>query len=161
MMTRVTLHAPDDRRNIHEWWRVRDEGTGKVTMTWKRNDSDTVDGTRELEIEVSNFETAVQILLTTGLELVARQESYRETWVKDEVEVVIDEWPGLRPFIEIEGPGNHLVEAAAKALGFSMDQAIFGGVGKIYQMELGYVPEVVNNWPVISFVNPPKRLGHG
>jgi hypothetical protein len=71
--------------------------------------------------------------------------------------VVIDEWPGLNPFIEIEGPSVAAVEQAAAALGFDMDDAVYGGVGKVYQTELGYVPEAVNNWPIISFANPPTR----
>lgn len=158
MMTRATLHAPADRRNIHEWWRVRDEGTGITTMTWKKTDADTIDGTQELEIVVSDFETAVQILITTGLELVARQESRRETWTRGDIEVVIDEWPGLNPLMEIEGPTAELVEQAAHELGLSMSNAVFGGVGKVYHLELGYVPEAVNNWPVISFANPPTRI---
>jgi adenylate cyclase class 2 len=158
MMTRATLHTPADRRNIHEWWRVRDEGNGRITMTWKRTDSNEVDGTQELEIEVSDFEMAVTLLMTTGLLLVARQETKRETWYLDDIEVVIDTWPGLKPFIEIEGSTIDGVARAASKLGFNMDQAVFGGVGNVYQRELGFIPEAVNHWPLITFSNPPRRV---
>ncbi len=158
MMTRAALHAPADRRSIHEWWRVRDEGNGTVTMTWKRTDDDRVDGTQELEIEVSDFEGAIALLATTGLLVVARQETKRETWQLDDIEVVIDTWPGLNPFIEIEGPTIGDVTRAAFELGFNMDQAVFGGVGNVYKIELGFVPEAVNNWPLITFANPPRRV---
>lgn len=157
IMNRATFHGAGDRRNMHEWWRVRDEGNGKITMTWKHTDSHTVDGTRELETTVGDFETTIEILTKTGLTLVARQETARETWVRDQVEIVIDEWPGLNPFIEVEGPTREMVEQAAHALGYDMQTAVFGGVGNVYQIELGYVPEAVNNWPVITFANPPRR----
>lgn len=161
LMTRATLHQPAERRNIHEWWRVRNEGDGRVTMTWKKTVSHTVDGTQELEVEVSDFETAIKILAQTGLMVVARQETARETWRRGDVEVVIDEWPGLNPFVEIETPDQPGTERAAQELGFDMQDAVFGGVGNVYQIELGYVPEVVNNWPVITFDNPPTRLVMG
>lgn len=158
MMTRATLHAPADRRSIHEWWRVRDEGDGRVTMTWKRTDADRVDGTQELEIEVSDFEGAIALLMTTGLLVVARQETKRETWHRDDIEVVIDTWPGLNPFIEVEGATVDAVTRSAFELGFDMVDAVFGGVGNVYKIELGYVPEAVNNWPLITFENPPRRV---
>lgn len=67
LMKRATFHAPADRRNMHEWWRVRDEGDGRVTMTWKRTDAHSVDGTKEIEIEVNDYEQAIVLLTTTGL----------------------------------------------------------------------------------------------
>jgi hypothetical protein len=31
------------------------------------------------------------------------QETYREVWeMNNEIEIMIDEWPGMSPFIEIE-----------------------------------------------------------
>lgn len=157
IMHRATLHQPPERRNIDEWWRVRDEGNGRITMTWKKTENQTVDGTAELETTIGDFGTAIDILAKTGLIVVARQETARETWVKDTIEVVIDEWPGLNPFIEIEGPTTAQVQAAAQNLGFALEEAVFGGVANVYQIELGYLPEIVNNWPVISFNHPPRK----
>jgi adenylate cyclase, class 2 len=140
LMNRATLHKAGQYRNIHEWWRVRDEGTGIITMTWKHNEVDAVDGTRELEIQVSDFETAVQFLITTGLELVARQESRRETWTQEGIEVVIDEWPGLNPFIEIEGASVEAVTKAAHDLGFDMKDAVFGASATSTKSNWGMCP---------------------
>lgn len=128
-------------------------------MTWKCTDADTVDGTREVEIEVSDFETAVRMLETTGLMVVARQETRRETWIKGNVEVVIDEWPGIKPFIEIESSDVTAVHHAAQELVFDMNNAVFGAVAQVYQRELGHSPDDVNNWPLITFDNPPKKAG--
>jgi adenylate cyclase class 2 len=157
MMTRVTLHEPHENRNKSQWWRVRDEGTGRITMTWKCTDANTVDGTREVEIEVSHFETAVRMLETTGLQVIARQETRRETWINGNIEVVIDEWPGINPFIEIESSDVTAVQNAAQELGFDMNDAVFGAVAQVYERELGHTPDVVNNWPLITFENPPKK----
>jgi adenylate cyclase, class 2 len=156
LMTRVTLHKPDYDRVSHEWWRVRDEGDGVITMTYKRTDADTLDGTREIETTVGHFEQAISMLESTGLKRVAFQETRRETWHQGPIMITIDEWPGLKPFIEIEGTDRPSVENAARLLGFDPDRAVFGGVGNIYQLELGIAAGDVNNYAEILFSNPPR-----
>jgi adenylate cyclase, class 2 len=155
LMTRVTLHRHDSERMVHEWWRVRDEGNGVITMTYKRTDTDSVDGTREIETTVGNFDQAIALLESTGLKRVAFQETRRETWRLNNIIITIDEWPGLKPFIEVEGPDKASVETAASDLGFDPAVAVFGGVGNIYQIELGLIPGDVNNYASITFANPP------
>lgn len=161
LMTRVSLHQPPERHNIHEWWRVRNEGDGTITMTYKRTDADTLDGTREIEIQVDDFDRAIAILESTGVQRVAFQETYRETWRLNTIEVCLDEWPGLNPFIEIEGPNGANVETAARELGFDPATAVFGGVGKIYHTELGLNEHDINSMFEIVFSNPPQaKSGH-
>ena len=157
LMTRIALHRPDyATRTTHEWWRVRDEGNGHTTMTYKRTDADTLSGTKEIEISVSDFASAVALLKSTGLEQSAIQESRREIWERDNVMICLDVWPGLSPFVEIEGPSEDSVHSAARDLGFDPADAVFGAVGNIYEIELGYPPAEVNLWPEIRFNNPPQ-----
>jgi hypothetical protein len=61
------------------------------------------------------------------------QESRRETWRFGEVEIVIDEWPWMPPYIEIEGSNEGAVKSAAEKLGYNWGDAVFGGTDVIYQ----------------------------
>lgn len=105
-MKRKTFHPLSTDKN--EWFRVRKE-FGKITMTYKCIHSNNLSGTEEVEIIVDDFNNATEMLLKTGLRNTSTQENLREIWVLGEVEVCIDTWPGLRPYIEIEAPTEELV----------------------------------------------------
>lgn len=73
--------------------RVRKAGD-RVYMTYKdRPGGDTVDGTVEIELTVSGFDTAVLFLETLGYPAYRHQEKKRHTFILDEVMVEIDTWP--------------------------------------------------------------------
>ena len=80
----------------NEWFRIRQE-SDKITMTYKCIHNDSIDG-----VEEHDFDAAAQILEKTGLKNTSTQENYREIWKNDEIEICIDTWPGLAPYIEIE-----------------------------------------------------------
>jgi adenylate cyclase class 2 len=133
LMRRVTIEN-DRLVEKNAFVRVRDEGD-RVTMTYKQFDSLSVDGAKEIEIVVSDFDTAVQLLDATGLPSQSFQESKRETWQLGEVEIVLDEWPWLKPYIEIEAGSETLVQDTAKRLGFDWNEAAFGDVMVAYRAE--------------------------
>jgi adenylate cyclase class 2 len=112
---------------------VRDEGD-KVTLTYKQSsNSSVITDTIESEVVVSNFEDTVAILEAAGLPSQSYQETRRETWRLDDVEVVLDEWPWLDPLLEIEGPSEDSVKATAARLGFDWSEALIGSVTQAYQ----------------------------
>lgn len=81
-----------------------------------------------------------------------------EGWLYDGVEITIDTWPGLEPFVEIEGPSEEAVRKVSSELGLDYAQALFGAVDVVYEKKLGIPPEVINmNTPEITFENPPKK----
>ncbi len=145
--------------------RVRDEGN-RVTMTYKQfDDADSIHGVREIETEVGDFETAVAILEQTGLSKDTYQETKRETWQLEDVEVVLDVWPWIDPFIEIEGPSEMAVRKTAEALGFDWSDAIFGGVASVYVQKYrnmgdsATAAEIINRkTPFIRFEDPVPEL---
>lgn len=155
LMVRVTFSLPGVSMEI-KWARVRKEYQ-KVTMALKEVTSQEIVGTKEVEVEVDDFERAVTFLKEIGLYQKAWQENKREKWEKDGVEVTIDTWPGLEPFCEIEGPDRDTVENIAGLLGFNMEDALFGSVAKVYERELGIPYEVVVHLPEITFSNPPQK----
>ncbi|MDR2901951.1 MAG: CYTH domain-containing protein [Lactobacillales bacterium] len=133
MMRRAMVKTHEMYEN-ESFLRIRDEGD-KVTMTYKQFDANAVDGCRELEITVSDFDKAVLLTRLIGMPQATYQESKRETWEMDGVEIVIDEWPWIKPYIEIEGKSESALRAAAAKLGFDWRAAIFGSVMRAYEAE--------------------------
>ena len=81
----------------------------------------------------------------------AYQESKRELWVFDEVEITIDEWPFLEPFVEVEGISEEIVKSISEKLNFDWQEAIFGAAGKVYNKKYGIEEEKVNTMPELVF----------
>lgn len=131
---RRALIETDEMRLHHAFYRIRDEGD-KVTLTFKQFTENSLTGAKEHEIIVSDFDTTVAILAEAGLRYHTFQESKRETWRYNNVEVVIDEWPWINPYIEIEGGSEEAVRTAASELGFDWSEAMFGSVDVIYQRD--------------------------
>jgi adenylate cyclase class 2 len=119
------------------WVRLRDEGT-RCTLTLKQvTDSTTIDGTTEIETEVTDLQAMSEIPQRIGLREVRYQENYREEWRLAQVVFDFDTWPGLPTFVEIEGPDEASVRQAAAAVGLDFALARFGSVDEIYQSEIG------------------------
>ncbi|MBC8495080.1 class IV adenylate cyclase [archaeon] len=123
------LMSRKQRRNIYffkpkehaTWLRLRDQGD-KSTLTIKKLDSYTIDGAKELEVEVSDFEKTDQILRKLGFESALYQENKRESYSLNGADVEIDSWPKIPPYLEIEGSSIEEIEAIVKLLGFDMSQ---------------------------------------
>lgn len=134
MMRRSLIEEPHHKA-VNGFIRVRDEGD-KVTMTYKQKDDEfDLHGTKEIEVTVSDFDKTVELLKIAGWPPVTYQESKRETWEIGDVEVVLDEWPWIQPYIEIEGPSEERVREVADQLGFKWEDAAIGSVDVIYERE--------------------------
>lgn len=132
MMRRVIIE-PESLAGRDAFLRLRDEGD-KVTMTFKEFAEVDKSDVKEIEVTVSDFDATLEMLNELGLHYRSFQESKRETWLLNEdVEVVIDEWPWLEPYIEIEGTSEAAIKQAAKALGFDWAQGVFGHVDFVYK----------------------------
>ena len=158
LMKRIVFYTGE-----HSFARVRDEGGGKIVMTYKNVfDEDSILGTKEVNVVIDNYENGILFLKGCGLKAKAEQESYRETWVYDggfgETEICIDTWPWIPTFIEIEGPSEAAVWNTTEALGLSREKAKFGSADTIYQHYHGVDPDVVNlHTPKILFdMEPPE-----
>lgn len=154
LMRRVVIETPELREK-YAFVRIRDEGD-KITITYKQFDSLSVDGAKEIEVTTSNFEDTVALFEAAGLKSNSFQESKRETWKVGSVEVVLDEWPWLNPYIEIEGESEDALRDVAKRLGFSWEDAIFGGVTIAYRAAYPHLDlnTTMAKVPVIKFGDP-------
>lgn len=139
LMKRALVEEPHHEAE-HSFIRIRDEGD-KVTLTFKRRadkDASTIDGVKEIEVGVSDFDATVELFSEAGWKYKTFQESKRETWKLDDVEVVIDEWPWLKPYIEIEGPSEVAVKKAAEKLGLDWADVMVGHIDGVYARQYDF-----------------------
>jgi len=138
------------------WIRVRQEAD-KVTMGFKQRESETADGMREIEFDVSDYEKACEFLEAVGLKTKAVQESKREVWRLDDCEVTLDEWPWIPPYIEVEGPNERAVRGASAELGLTYEAAIFDSIDGVYLKYFDVTRTEISTVP-IAFGPVPEWL---
>ena len=141
----------------HSFVRVRDEGNC-ITMTYKYFADISLSGAKEINLIVNNYNNAVNLVKACGLQIKAHQETLREEWQLDDVELDIDTWPGLPTYVEIEGPSEASVKTAAAKLGFDYKDAQVGAVDQIYHFYYGVSQDEVNNCAEIVFEKLPVFL---
>jgi adenylate cyclase class 2 len=128
---RVVLDYPDWRLNTDKSWvRVRDEGD-RVTLSFKKrlepgeagvNDKSMI----EHEVVVSSFEETIELLHQIGMIDKFYEENRRVQFKLDNVELDIDYWPQLKPYLEIEADTWDQVDAMIAKLGLdSADKKIY------------------------------------
>ena len=163
LMRRAIVDHADLRlqKDKNGYIRVRDEGD-KVTLTYKQFDALSIDGAKEIELTVSSFSDAIAFLEAAGLIVRSFQESKRETWTLDEAEVVIDEWPWLKPYIEVEADDEVTLKNAAERLGFDWASAVHGDVMVAYRAEYPHLSldDTIGTLAEVRFGTPlPALLG--
>ena len=160
LMRRFIIETPD-MHDKDAFLRVRDEG-GKVAMTYKQFDAHSVDGAKEIELSIDSFDEGVSMARTLCpvSNRTSYQESRRETWKLDQTEIVLDEWPWVKPYIEIEGESEERLREVAAKLGLSWDDAVFGDVMAAYRAEYPHLTEkdTVGNIPEVRFGDPLPDL---
>ena len=136
LQRRVNMDYPDKRLALTEggWIRLRDEGQGEITLTYKRRLNDSVEAAEETSVSVASFDDGKAFLCAIGIAIKSEQESKRESWDLNGVQIDIDTWPWLPVSVEIEGKDAESVETAARDLGFDMKTALFGPINNYYQL---------------------------
>lgn len=158
LMRRVTFDLAD--RSLHAdgaWLRVRDEGD-RITLSYKRHSGRGIHDVEDITVTVDDFDQSVTLLERIGMVRKSYQETRRETWRLGEVEVTIDWWPWIEPFVEVEGPSENAVRLATKQLGFDWSTAVFGGVAPVYMDAFDVTEDFINQWPEYRFGPRPKEF---
>lgn len=158
LMRRVTIDN-DFMKSKDAFLRVRDEGN-RTTMTYKQFDELSASGAKEIEVIVNDFEDTVHLLENAGLVSGSFQESKREQWRYGNTEIVLDEWPWLDPYIEIEGEDEDALQNMARLLDLDWKDAIFGDVMAAYRKQYSHLTEkdTVGNLPEVRFDSPLPKL---
>ncbi|MNX71504.1 CYTH domain protein [compost metagenome] len=158
LMKRVTIDSSEMKAK-NAFVRVRDQGD-KVTLTYKQFDELSVNGAKEIEVTVSNFDETIGLFAAAGLPHGSFQESKRETWKLGSTEIVLDAWPWLNPYIEIEGESEDDVMAIATQLGLNWSDAVFGDVMAAYRVQYPHLGlnDTVGNISEVRFDDPLPEL---
>ena len=131
---RVVFKLPKGHEDMNKFVRVRDE-QDKITMSFKSVNAGGckgIEGQKEICLLVDSFENAIEFLRAIGCQDLAFQENKREIWQTGNTEIMIDEWPFLEPYVEIESENEDAVREVAEKLGFDYSKAMFCSTGKIY-----------------------------
>ena len=127
----------------NKWIRLRTNGITN-TLTIKEKKDYTEHGTKELEIEVSSIEDTDKILEKLGYTKRSIQENKRIRYILNDVEIDIDTWPHLNPYVEFEGNSEEKIKEVVEMLSLDYSKCITDNVQDIY-MSLGYTQEDLNN----------------
>lgn len=114
------------------WIRLRSNGK-ETTLTIKNIEAKTVDGTKELEIVVDDFDNTNLILERLGYKNRGYQENKRTQYILDGVEIDLDRWPLIPEYMEIEGKDEEAVYETLDKLGISKDKIVTLDVLSIYK----------------------------
>lgn len=114
-----------------KWIRLRTNGI-KSTLTIKDLVTSKIDGTRELEIEVDDFDNTNKILEELGYTPRNYQENRRIQYKLDGVEIDIDYWPMIPTYLEIEGSSEEEVYKTVEKLGYKAEDITTRDVEGIY-----------------------------
>ncbi|MCU0679830.1 MAG: CYTH domain-containing protein [Planctomycetes bacterium] len=161
LQKRVVFNLPKGHEGEHTFIRVRDE-QDKITMSYKEVfSSGHIEDQKEICLTVDNFQEAVLFLRTIGCQEKSYQETKRELWNLNGVEITIDEWPFLEPVIEIEGKNEAEVQSVCEQLGFDYSQAHFGSISKQYVDKYHISYEIINQkMPRLTFEDENPFLSY-
>jgi len=153
LMKRTVFNLPASHEINGGWLRVRDEG-GKTTMSLKVVEAGRIENQKETCLIVDDYQRAVNLLEYIGCARKSYQETKRELWILDNVEITIDEWPFLEPFVEVEGASEEEVKQISEKLGFNYSSALFCSVDILYSKKYNISEEAVNKESLITFDIP-------
>jgi adenylate cyclase class 2 len=130
--------------DMTKWIRLRDTGT-ETTLCVKEIRSDSIDGTLEVETAVGDFTATNDMLRMLGFTPKSYQENRRTSFVLDDVQLELDEWPQIPPYMEIEGRTKEDVLRVAALLGYDEEQLTGENTMKVYArygIDLADIPDL-------------------
>lgn len=125
--------------NFSKWIRLRQTGD-ETTITIKRivnsKGEYELDAVNELEINVPSIEDGKQLLEDLGYFFARHQIKMRIAYDYKNTEIVIDKWPRLKPYVEVEGPTKEEIDEVVLMLGYNTEDAIVINTDDVYS-EIG------------------------
>lgn len=141
-----------EKISSNSWIKLR-TNPKHTTLSYKEKVDNQPGGILRTDIVIDSFDAALELLEKLGMFLKSFQESRREMWRVGDVEVSLNEWPWLTPYMKIVASEESAVRDVCARLGFEWSQAIFGDTTLAYvaeypgiRLELGeniaHMPEV-------------------
>ena len=116
----------------NSWIRLRTNGI-ETTLTIKEIVSKEIDGTKECEITVSDFDKTDELLNKLGYFARSKQENRRIRFVLDSVEIDIDFWPMIPAYIEFEADSEEKIKDVCDKLDINFNNLTTLDVQSIYK----------------------------
>lgn len=138
------------------WVRLRDEGD-QVMLAFKKrlgvaaHDGSTSDlGMQEIEVKVSDYDKTALLLQSIGMVLKFAQEKRRTRWVLGDIQFDLDEWPRLKPYLEIESTSWEKVDEGARIVGLDPASKKLFSTTQVYALngirDKDYVSMTFGEW---------------
>nr|MBQ0091539.1 CYTH domain-containing protein [Candidatus Enterousia merdequi] len=124
--------------NPNKWVRLRDTN-GNVTLTVKHvfdKNTDSIQKVAEYEIKVDSVDEADRLLVALGFAKRNVQEKIRTQYRYKNAEIDIDQWPRLRPYIEIESDDTGLYQEIIDGCGLGDKKIVSCNTEDLYR-EIG------------------------
>lgn len=119
-----------------KWIRLRKSGN-LTTITIKKvvngHGIYQLDAVKEFEIPVPSLEDGEELLANLGYFFARHQVKMRLTYNYKNAEIVIDKWPRLAPYLEIEAPSKEEIEEVILMLGYKLEDAIVMNTDDVYK----------------------------
>lgn len=156
-MRRTVVDSVNNKSLKCDYIRVRDEGNLiRISAKTHARPDGKVSDQKEVDIVVSDYDKSVEIFKLMGFTIDRYQETLRETWTYKNAEIVIDTWPGLSTYSEIEAGSEEEVKQIAKELGFNWENKIITGAAYVYSKVYGIsVEDAIEKLSFITFENNP------
>lgn len=109
-----------------------------VILTYKKHRQDiNTPEAEEIEFEISDINSAKNLLEAIGLRAFRQQEKKRRSFKKGDVIVDIDSWPQVPVYLEIEARDEELLKETAKLLNLDWKDAIYENAGNLIEKYYG------------------------
>ncbi len=116
---------------------------------------------QELEITVSDFETALHMCEALGFQVQMMYEKFRTTYRLNSVEAALDETP-LGNFLEIEGPDAESIHRLADQLGLDWERRSLDSYTMLFEharANLGFAFRDLSFENFTGMMVPPEAMG--
>lgn len=135
----------------NKWIRLRTNGI-ETTLTIKEIVDNGIEGTNELEIVVSDFDGANEILNKLGYFARGKQTNRRIRYILDNVEIDIDFWPLIPTYVEFEAESVDKIEKLCKKLDIDFNSLTTMSVPEVYD----YYGHNVRTCPKINLLEQDR-----
>ncbi len=125
MLEETIIYDPEFKwRDEQRFVRLRKQGD-KIKLSYKEHQEHTVDGTYEIEFEISDYKKAELLFEKIGLKPYRHQQKYRHTFILNGVTFDIDTWPKIPSYVELEGYSEEELKKAAILVGYDWKDVEF------------------------------------
>lgn len=145
--TKFTVRWYRLSKNDNWHLRIRQSSNGSAEMTWKSIGKITGISRvhEEININISDAGRTSTMLRNIGLSEYAYQEKFRTSWSYMNWKFDLDIYPGMPPYLEIEGSDDNHIKEAVKILGLEKNEISAEGEKALIEQKYGL------NWHDMRF----------